>query len=314
MGVLGLRPQRHRGDRKRYSVNRLRAIKAQYSLRQATHDILATAHAALNGLNTEDPSCAIHDFRIAIKRWRALLRLLKESLGEETVVLRREGLVFSREFGRSRDARAALDALTSIIVSKRVDASSISKRTFATITNRLEQVQKSSETAVHNAKSIQHIRDGVVHASNCAAAWPLEDIKLEKIIIGLTRSYRRARRRLPSSWTKVSPDEIHRFRKALVTFHYQLELIEPLWPKVSRRIIKQLQRVRLQLGKSNDLVILSQLMRPKKPMASWRSRLTPLIEGQKRFHIKQAEVLVGRLFLESPRSFQKRFDQECRTG
>ena len=295
-------------------MNRLRAIKAQYSLRQATHDILATAQAALNGLNSVDPSGAIHDFRIAIKRWRALLRLLKESLGEETVVLRREGLVFSREFGPSRDALAALDALTSIIVSKGVDASSISKRTFATITNRLEEAQKASETVVYNAKSIQHIRDGVVHASSCTATWPLEGIKLEKIIVALTRSYRRARRRLPSSWTKASSDEIHRFRKALVTLHYQLELIEPLWPKVSRRIMKELQRVRLQLGKSNDLVILSQLTRPKKLMAAWRSRLTPLIEGQKQFHIKQVEVLAGRLLLEPPRSFQKRFDQACRTG
>lgn len=295
-------------------MNRLGANKAQYSLRQETQDILATAQAALNGLNTGDPSGAIHDFRIAIKRWRALLRLLKESLGEETLVLRREGLVFSREFGPSRDARAALDALTSIIVSKRVDASSITKRTIASITNRLEEVQKASETVVHNAKSIQHIRDGVVHASSCAAAWPLEGIELEKIIAALTRSYRRARRRLPGSWTKVSSDEIHRFRKALVTLHYQLELIEPLWPKVSRRIMKGLQRVRLQLGKSNDLVILSQLTRSKKPMAAWRSGLTPLIEGQKRFHIKQAEVLAGRLLLEPPRSFQKRFDQGRRTG
>jgi CHAD domain-containing protein len=84
----------------------------------------------------------------------------------------------------------------------------------------------------------------------------------EDIATALARSYRRARRRLPHSWATMSAEDVHELQKALVTFRYQIELIEPLGPKVWRTFTDEVQKVRLQLGKSNDLVVLGGLTQP----------------------------------------------------
>jgi CHAD domain-containing protein len=46
-----------------------------HSIREAADQILTEIKVALEGLNAEDPSSAVHDYRVALKRWRALLRL-----------------------------------------------------------------------------------------------------------------------------------------------------------------------------------------------------------------------------------------------
>ena len=282
-----------------------------HSLRQTADDILAAAQAAQQKLDGETPSTDIHELRVALKRWRALLRLLQNTIGDEAVVLRNEARLLAREFGRSRDAQAALDALSDVAKPDDAEAPPISKRTEATITERLQGTRETLERTELHAEAIQRLRDGLARASACAAAWPFERITFDDIATALGQSYRRARRRLPHSGDdmtsgEMDSEDIHDLRKALVTFRYQLELIAPLWPKVWKAFIGEVQKVRIQLGKSNDLVVLGRLMQPKQPLAHWRSRLTPQIENRRGFHLDRAGSLASRVFAESPRSFRKR--------
>ncbi|MGL5168125.1 MAG: CHAD domain-containing protein [Afipia sp.] len=284
----------------------LQAPPVAHSLRQAADDILATARAAQERLDSEERSTAIHDLRVAFKRWRAVLRLLQGIVGDEAVILRNEARLLAREFGRSRDAQTALDALSEIAKLSDAETPPMSKRTEATITGRLQGMREASESAELNAEVIQRLRDGLARASTCAAAWPLEQITFDDIATALGQSYRRARRRLPHRWEDMDSEEIHEFRKALVTFRYQLDLIAPVWPKVWKAFIGEVQRVRMQIGRSNDLVVLSRLTQPQQSLAHWRSRLTPRIETRRRFHLDRARSLASRMFAESPRSFRKR--------
>lgn len=277
-----------------------------HSLRQAADDILATARAAREQLNGTEPGSAIHDLRVALKRWQALLRLLEDPIGGEAVVLRHEARLLAREFGRSRDAQSVLDALADIAKQRGAEPPAMSKRTEATITRRLQEARDASEAAQLLAGANQRLDDGLARASACLANWPLERISFDSIVTALARSYRRARRRLPRKWEDADPEDIHEFRKAIVAFRYQLDLIAPLWPKVWHAFIDEVQRLRLQLGRSNDLVALSRLTQPNQLLAHWRSRLTPPIETRRRFHLERARLLAGRVFAEAPRSFRKR--------
>ncbi|MES2601474.1 MAG: CHAD domain-containing protein [Pseudomonadota bacterium] len=281
-----------------------------HSLRQVADDILATARAAQEQLqaplNGGEPNTAIHELRVALKRWQALLRLLEDSIGDEAMVLRHEARLLARAFGRSRDAQSVLDALADIAKQRVAEAPAMSKRTEATLTRRLQQTREASEAAQLNAEVHQRLRDGLARASACLASWPLERIPFEDIVTALAQSYRRARRRLPRKWEDADPEDVHDFRKAIVIFRYQLDLIAPLWPKVWHAFIDEVQRVRMQLGKSNDLVALGLLTQPNQLLAHWRSRLTPPIESRRRFHLDRARLLAGRVFAESPRSFRKR--------
>ena len=93
-----------------------------------------------------------------------------------------------------------------------------------------------------------------------------------------------------------------------MAFRYQLDLIAPLWPKMWNTFIDEVQKLRTQLGRSNDLVAFRGLIQPRQPLAHWRSRLTPQIDNRQQFHLGRARSLAGRVFAESPRSFRKRIE------
>ena len=289
-------------------MGKLQTLQTAPPIRQATDATLAEIRVALEALSAGKPGGAVHDYRVALKRWRALLRLLHGQIGDEAIALRREASLLSRTFNRSRDAQAALDALTDIVGSKENAAPSISRRTQATIADRMEGIRKTSETSALDAEALQRMHAGLTRALACASAWPLERMTFEDVAKALAQSYRRARRRLPCNWETASADDIHEFRKAVVTFRYQIELVEPLWPKMWQTFTDEVQKLRVRLGKSNDLVVLGKLIQAKQPLAHWRSRLTLPIEDRRQFHLNRARTASSRMFAEAPRSFQKRIE------
>jgi len=295
-------------------MGNVRILQVAHSVRQAADGILAEVGIALEGLAGERPGDAVHDYRVAHKRWRAFLRLLHGQIGDEALALRQEARLLSRTFDSSRDAQAALDALADMAGSAEIAASSISERTQATVADRLEGIRKTSEINALDAQTLQRLRAGLERASACASAWPLESMTFEDIVKSLAQSYRRARRRLPPCWETASAEDVHEFRKAVVTFRYQIELIEPLWPKMWLTFTGEVQKLRVQLGKSNDLVVLGRFTQLKQPLTHWRSRLALPIESRRRFHLDRARELAVRVFAESPRSFRKRIEAMWRAA
>src|SRR5262249_33739805 len=76
-------------------------------------DILEEARTAIDDPARSD-AVAVHDFRKAMKRWRAFLRLIEPFMGQEGTQLRLEGRDLARELAGARDAQAALDALADL--------------------------------------------------------------------------------------------------------------------------------------------------------------------------------------------------------
>ena len=56
----------------------------------------------------------MHDVRKALKRWRALMRLLARPLGEQAEQMRAEARELMRALTGARDAQSALDALADL--------------------------------------------------------------------------------------------------------------------------------------------------------------------------------------------------------
>ena len=76
-------------------------------------DILAEARTAVDDEERADAQ-AVHDYRKAMKRWRALLRLIEPFIGEDGSRLRVEARDLARELAGARDAQSALDALADL--------------------------------------------------------------------------------------------------------------------------------------------------------------------------------------------------------
>ena len=64
----------------------------------------------------------------------------------------------------------------------------------------------------------------------------------------LTRGYRSARRLLPRDWPAAGAEELHELRKQMVTHRYQMDIVEPLWPRFARMWTGEAQRLRDRLG------------------------------------------------------------------
>ena len=82
-------------------------------LADAARAIIADARQALTDPKLSDPE-AVHDLRKALKRWRALLRLLAGPVGEPADQMRMEARELMRALSGARDAQSALDALADL--------------------------------------------------------------------------------------------------------------------------------------------------------------------------------------------------------
>jgi CHAD domain-containing protein len=274
------------------------------ALRAVARDILSEARAALEDTSHSD-AVAVHDYRKAMKRWRALLRLLEPFLGDEAKRLRTQARDSARELAGARDAQSAMDALDDLIGEK----TPLSARTIASIRGRLD----AQRLGVEAATLTQAMRARMIASLEAIAAevdnWPLDSVKFAELARELTETYRRGRDDAPNEdWRKVEPDTLHALRTRVVAHRYQMELIEPLWPKLGRLWVAEAQRLRDRLGAFQDLSVLQGFTAPHQPLAPWRSRLTPLIAARQAKHAKAAQRIAGRLFAERPRAFRKRLE------
>src|ERR1043166_6579920 len=83
------------------------------ALGAVARDILGEARAVLNDQAKPDAT-AVHDFRKAMKRWRAMLRLLEPFLGDDARRLRGEARDFGRELAGARAAQSPLEPLADL--------------------------------------------------------------------------------------------------------------------------------------------------------------------------------------------------------
>lgn len=269
---------------------------------------LLTIGKELLGAGSLDPqkseASAIHSLRRRMKRWRAFLRLIEPVLGEEAVRLRTEARDLARLLAGARDAQAAIDAMADL----GGDYESLTATSLASITRRIEDVRASVEALTLTPEAREKLNSTIARTANEIEQWPVEDVDFRDIAVGLTEGYRRARRAAPEDWSTATAEDFHELRQRVVTHRYQMELIEPAWPRLSKAWVAEAQRLRERLGKHQDLAVLSKLIEPKALLARWRGKLAPVIEARQRDHIEASMRHAGRLFAEKPQAFQSRIE------
>ena len=273
------------------------------ALAAAAGSIIADARTALTDPNLPEPE-AVHDVRKAFKRWRALLRLLSGPLGEPAVEMRAEARELMRALSGARDAQSALDALEDLGKSEQP----FSTASMETIRKRLTEMRDAAEQKSFTPEMRDRLARYLDFAVLSIERWPLREIDFGTIADGLTVTYRRARQLIPDNWPETDAEHLHDLRRRVVEHRHQMDLIEPLWPRLGQVWGQEAQRLRNQLGACQDLAVLTSLTAPHHPLAPWRSRLAPLIEGRRAAHLKTAARLAGRLFAEKPKAFRRRID------
>jgi CHAD domain-containing protein len=279
------------------------------ALRGVARDILATARAAFENPDKPDAE-AVHDFRKEMKRWRALLWLLAAFLADDAERLRIEARDLARALSGARNSQAALDAVEDLDT----HGLGFSTRSLSTLRKRIEALKQTQETIALTPEMRMRLMDALDRASAAVEQWPLHLLTFDDVADRLTRGYRAARRQLPKDWVQAEADELHELRKRIVNHRYQMEMVQPLWPRFGKMWVAETQRLRDRLGQHQDLLMLEAMTAPHQPLARWRSRLAPSVEQRKHRHVIAARRLAKRLFVEKPGSFRRRLEVIWETG
>ena len=267
----------------------------------AARSIIADARRALADPELSDAE-AVHELRKALKRWRALLRLLARTLGEPADQMRTEARELMRAIAGARDAQGALDALDDL---RKADLP-FSATSIETVRGRLTEMRDAAEQTSFTPEMRERLSRYLDYATLSLERWPLKAIDFDAVADGLTSTYRRARQLLPDNWPNAEPEHLHDLRRRVVEHRHQMDLIEHLWPRLGQVWAEEAQRLRNQLGACQDLAVLTTFTAPHQPLAPWRSRMAPLIDARRAAHLKNAARLAGRLFAEKPKAFRTR--------
>jgi CHAD domain-containing protein len=279
------------------------------ALRGVAREVLAEARTAITDPARTEAD-AVHDFRRAMKRWRAFLRLLEPFVGQEARGLRDEARDLAHALTGARNAQSALDALNDVAK----HGLALTPRSLATLRGRIDDIRRAAETTLLDGEMRLRLSSALDRAEIMVERWPLHLLVFDNVADGLTRFYRSARGLIPDDWAAADPEDLHELRKLVVIHRYQMDLVEPLWPRFGRMWTGEAQRLRDRLGRHQDVLMLESLTGPHQPLVRWRSRLAAAIIERRAAHVAGAKRLAERLFVEKPNTFRRRLDAMWRTG
>jgi CHAD domain-containing protein len=285
----GLRPQQAVGE----------------ALRDIARQILADGRSAVEDRKRVE-AVAVHDFRAAMKSWRAFLRLVEPHLGPQERGWRTEARDMARMLAGARDAQAALDAVAD--AEPHAPSHRLSSQSWETIRHKLEDLRSHAESVSLTPSIRVRISSALDRAETRIERWPLDDLTFADVAEALGEDYRRARHLLPDDWRAAGAHDLHELRQRVVVHRYQMEIVEPLWPRLGRSWVREAQKLRTRLGKVQDLVVLSRYAEPHQPLARWRSRLQSVAGQRQAQHVAASRRIAGRLFAERPKAFRQRLE------
>src|SRR5215203_2251863 len=251
------------------------------SLRDIAHHILAEGRTAVEDRKRVE-AVAVHDFRAAMKSWRAFLRLIEPHLEADERRWRTEARDLARMLAGARDGQAALDAVAD--AEQHAPSHRLSSQSWETIRARLEEFRASAETASLTNALRTRSSAALDRAEARIELWPLDELSFADVAEGLRADYRRARHLMPENWRAASAHDLHELRQRVVVHRYQMEIVEPLWPRLGRSWVREAQKLRNRLGKVQDLAVLSRYAEPHQPLAQWRSRLQSVASQRQAQH------------------------------
>ncbi len=217
----------------------------------------------------------VHDVRKRLKRVRAVLRLVRDPLGDE--VYRAENARY-RDLGRriapARDARVVRDLHVRYIgPSERLEAQLLAAR------------QAVREPALVE-KVLRDLADGL----GAVGGWSLPGDEAVLFASGLRRTYRTGRRAMAVEERSPSIEHRHEWRKAVKYHWHHLELVVEAWPAVVEARATEAHRLADLLGDDHDLAVLEELL--PRPQLELEARAAELR--------RDALALGRRLYAEPP--------------
>jgi CHAD domain-containing protein len=270
------------------------------------------------GSRPADPAELVHEARKAIKRMRALARLLRDELGEPEFVrvnasLRSAG----RRLAGARDADVRLATLRELIerhprtLAPSRGPSTANGQGRDGIRGLEEQLQRERLRSAQPSDTDEVLAD-IAAMRDQLARWSLVDIDFDTLSPGLRRIYREGRHRYARCASEQGREEqdVHDWRKRVKSLYYALDMLGAKKARGARRATRRADRLGDLLGSEHDLWMLCAYVE-EHPDAfgtdtAAKAELLKRIEQRRRRLRKRALSLGARLYRRKPGKFTRR--------
>jgi CHAD domain-containing protein len=261
--------------------------------------ILASARRCARSAE-EDPVAAVHEYRKSIRRARAVVSLLRPSVGKSAADgLARHLKDAFQGTGAVRDADILLTSLRAIPAEPEDDLARHAIEVALELEQRLSR-REISET----------LGQGVPNLAPLPAALEVTlspDFSANDLERGLSRSRRRERRALERARETGSDEELHEWRKRVKELRYQVELFASTGSRELKKREKALGDLAQQLGEVTDAIVLAReiLRREKDGSVPPASSLLERIRGSASSASRGLLEKGADLFERDPKSFAR---------
>ena len=250
---------------------------------------------------------AIHQARKRLKKTRAVVRLVRDSLGSETY--KQENACF-RDLGRNlaslRDAKVQIETLDDLTAHF---ADKITPEMFTDMRRELRVDYRREYQRVLDEGVIVSVKNQLKDAKTEINDWTIESDNWSAIDKSLKRVYKRGYKGLHRAISEPTAENFHEWRKRVKYLRYQLRILRPIWSGIMKEWIEQTHDLSDYLGEDHDLAVLQEfvLSQPKRFDRDNTLKTLTALGDRRRAELQSAAILLGkRIYTEKPKDFVDR--------
>lgn len=254
----------------------------------------------------DDPDKSVHNVRKNCKRLRAVLRLVRDTTGEEAY--KRENIALrdaSRRLSPMRDAAVLIETLDRI-----TDHFEQPEGTLAAMRAQLvADYEATHDRFWADTAVIPEVIGVFEEAHGRVEQLDIPQDDFSALRDGLKRVYKRGRKAMKRAHNTNSPEDFHEWRKRVKYLWHHTELLLAGWPVVLTETAEELHDLSTFLGDAHDLAVLMEAVHAEPDKYGTAVEIDHMTDlATQRMHSLEAEAtpLGRRLYVEKPKAFVKR--------
>jgi len=251
----------------------------------------------------------VHDIRTAMKKVRALNRLVRPAVGQRARRADRRLKKIAHSVSSLRDAEVVLQTFDRAVGPSRAALAGVRAQLVVHLREETQAVERDGGS--------QRLRSDLARERRKVEAWMPKADRWSAIDQGLTRGYRRAREAMDAAYRSESGADFHAWRRAVKTHRHQLAALKEIAPGRMKARLDELDRLGDLLGDEHDLTVLEGALcgaRARLPDPARVDDLLRRITDRQRQLRRRARPLGSRVFAEPPAAFRDRVRRDFRAA
>lgn len=249
---------------------------------------------------------AVHEARKAMKRLRALLRLVRPALDKKTFRDTEQRL---KAFGRSLSGARDIQAMLECIGKLEAATPEAAKQPVGNALKKHLEIQRQEAESHLRENSSASLRKELRQLKRALTALHIEGDVKDVIVTSIRKDYGAAAKAFHHAYEVEEDEAFHDWRKLVQRHWRQLLLVEAGWPSMLRPHINIVHELADHLGDDHDLYMLAERIRKAGKTLGNQKQINAylaLCRMRQETLRTRAKLLGERLFAEKPSSLAAR--------